>query len=1255
MPLHAFSGSHQLAWIGIALFLLGSCIALASTGRLIRLIAVSTIAEFGFALVSYGLGGIAGTTGALTALVYQIATHGLVAASAWWLIRATSSRSMAVLAGCGRRLPVPATLFGFGLFAAIGYSPFGGALGRSLVLAEAAGQGEWLLAAFVGLAAVVSAAYAVIVVQRIGFESPRHDLKPAGAPAFAVPLTLALAIAVAAMGLWPGHVTSWTASLLGAIAPEAELAPTAWPRLVLVPWVGAFALHALRRFTTHDRNLGAVLLAGATAALAWTTPEIDPTSRIFALMIVAMVFAITLYSLGYMANKAHDGRYWFFLFLMTGSLLGLTTARDFGAFLSFWELMTWSSYLLVIHKQSEKALKAGLVYFLMCVTGAQAMHYGILLLHAESGGLDFSAVAAHANLIAPAAGALILACFLIGFAVKSAFVPVHQWLPGAYDAAPSPVAALLSGLVTKAGVFGLFKVFYVVFGAAAVARFSVSGVSLETVIVVLGCATLLYGEVMAFLEPEAKRMLAYSSLAQIGEIAAILGLGTSLAATAGLLHATNHAAMKGLLFLAVGALILRSGKTRIADFAGLGRAMPVTAGCAVLAVLALMGLPPFSGFVSKFLLVYAAAQAGQMAVAAVILVGGLIGCFYYLRLARLLFFRPYEGPALTEAPASMLTAMLMLAAAIIAGGIAPQFQLDLIAPAVAEMVARGGMVATEVPAVVLSWSPEAAIATLGAVAVLLIGRKSAVWSGRLAVGVLLATAGVIVLHATAYDHLSFWFALLVTVVGAGNMAYSTGYLAHGHARPRFYASFGLMIAGLIGLAGSRDAFGFFGFWELMSSWPLYFAIIHEETEDARREGFKYFIFNTVGASLIFPALAMLGVRAGSLDIAAIGRAILAAPMAATAPALALILLGFVMKAAQLPVRIDYQMHPATAPTPVSGYISAVLLKCSLFAILKLGAVVGGAALFARVATVGGTPLPMYVAAVIGGATILYSGAMAAVQTGLKRLLIYSTVSQLGYILLGISLSTDLGIAGGLMHLANHMMLKNTLFLGAGCILAQCHTASLDTLGGLGRRMPLTFGLFLFAGLSLAGLPPLNGFSSKWVIFQACFQSGHPLLGISAMVGSLLTLATILKFVHAAFLGTPSEAASEAREAPWVMLLPMGAMVAASIIVGIFPGLLLVPVAAIEAELGLAPVAASLFGGLPGADGWHPAVITLLFLALAAAANLYLRPRHGRRTVVATRLHTCGVIDIPVAHIGASHLFESADKAIRLVLQSKRGS
>jgi len=338
---------------------------------------------------------------------------------------------------------------------------------------------------------------------------------------------------------------------------------------------------------------------------------------------------------------------------------------------------------------------------------------------------------------------------------------------------------------------------------------------------------------------------------------------------------------------------------------------------------------------------------------------------------------------------------------------------------------------------------------------------------------------------------------------------------------------------------------------------------------------------------------------------------------------------------------------------VSGYISSVLLKSGPYGVLKLFALLGGAVFFERLGVVANMPGLMYAVAVIGGVTLLYAGAMAVVQSGIKRLLIYSTVCQLGYVTMALALGTTLGVAGGLMHFVNHMMLKDLLFLCAGCIMVSSHATTLDQLGGLGRKMPITFGIFLFAGLSLAGVPPLNGFSSKWLIYQAAFGSGHYVLGIFALVASLFTLAAVLKFAHAAFMGAPGAAAEHAHEAPAIMLVPMAVLAAGCFAVGMMPGLLLVPIAAIQQQLGIVPVAVTWSGALPGTGGWHPGVLSVTVLVLAAIVSFYLRSGRGSAAVIRSPIHMCGVADIPpgALHVGASNLFETPDAVIRGALHA----
>ncbi len=1251
-------GIPLLAWSGTLILLAGEIMALLHLRNLSKLLFFSTLAEVGYVILGFGLDNASGETGALMHLGLQTVMRLLTLLSAAYLIKRTGSGDLDKLAGSGSRMPLASLLFGFGLFSVMGLSPFKGSFSKFLILYGAMEQGEWAIAAVATLATILASVYYIIVIQRVCLEPDNN------APHVSMPLTKLLMprwiilLLLTAITIWLSLMPEPLLHLAEHYATASVKTPvpnfeTPWHYWVILPYVGGFVLYGLGRINATLRDRMAVVIALATLYLVWQHNSADGLSHLFSVLFAGLIAVAVIYSQAYMRDDKHANRYYFFLFLMAGSLIGVTSAPDFGNFYLFWELMTWSSYFLVVHERTPQALKAGRKYFLMCCTGAYIMHFGILVCHTRFGSFDMAVIASQASHLTPGFAAIIGICFLIGLGVKAGLWPMHGWLPDAHPVAPSSISALMSGILTKAGVFGLIKILFIVLGASLTGQLLNLGThpAFGIVLTTLGCMTVIYGEVMALREDNLKRILAFSTLAQVGEILAMIGLMTSLSVASALLHVMNHAIFKNLLFLAAGGLIARAAGKKLSDIAGLGRVMPFTALCFAIGALAVMGLPPFSGFFSKFMMIYAAVKADAVAVAILFLAGSVLGAIYYLRIVRVLFFSPWQGENVEDAPMAMRVATGVLAGLVVLGGLFPDYGLQYWVRPVIEQIAGPQQWAVPVlPTLNLAWSPAALVAIVGAVITFVVGKRMPHHAGLMATGVMALTLATVLMDAGRYDLLSWWFATLIAGVGVLNLCYAIGYMDHAHSQHRFFFFFVFMIGGLLGVTASQDLFNFFAFWEIMSSWTLYFVIIHDESKPALREGFKYFIFNFIGATCMFLGVAMLCARSDGFGFDAILLASRTMPLPWLGSGLLLVLTGLIMKAAQLPWRIDYQMHPPTAPTPVSGYISAVLLKSGIYGVLKLFALGGAGLLFARFGELGSTNVLMYAIALIATVTLLYAGAMALIQNGIKRLLIYSTVSQLGYILLGLALTTPEGIAGGLMHLVNHMLLKDILFLAAGCILAQVHVSSLDELGGLGRKMPLTFGLFLFAGLSLSGIPPLNGFASKWLIYQAAFQSGHYLLGLSAMMSSLFTLAAVLKFAHAAFMGTPSPHLEKVHEVPLSMLLPMGMLSLAAVVVSVVPGVLLVPISRLMAQAGLGDIAVSWTGPLPGTGGWQP--LTLWWLVGIVSVAGWLFYRLSNRKAHSIHLHQGGVADITPtqAHVPASALYPAPERFIRQVLR-----
>jgi multicomponent Na+:H+ antiporter subunit D len=359
------------------------------------------------------------------------------------------------------------------------------------------------------------------------------------------------------------------------------------------------------------------------------------------------------------------------------------------------------------------------------------------------------------------------------------------------------------------------------------------------------------------------------------------------------------------------------------------------------------------------------------------------------------------------------------------------------------------------------------------------------------------------------DTLSFFFGLVFAFCFLLIIVYSLGYVSHGHARARYYALILLTEGAMLGVVMSASLVGFLIFFELMTV-GAYLLVIHEEDEVAMFAGAKFLFMSLAAGLAIFFGLVAVHYLAGRTDFVA-GGYLSNSPLALYA--LFAFLLGFGVKAGMFPVHIWLpDAHPA-APAPVSAMLSGCSIKTGAYGLIRVFHDVYGTDLV-RELTFDRILLALAVV------TILLGSALALQQDHLKRRLAYSSVAQIGYILLGISLLTERAMLGALFHVFSHALMKGTLFLCAGAVIVQSGKKYISQMKGIGYQMPLTMFSFALAALTIVGIPPFNAFISKWHLALASLESGRAVLVAVLMASSLLNALYYFPVVISAF--TPVE-------------------------------------------------------------------------------------------------------------------------------------
>lgn len=454
--------------------------------------------------------------------------------------------------------------------------------------------------------------------------------------------------------------------LIGFFKPLAkEKARTAFTLLMLI----VSALSIIPILTESSLSLTLFTLSDSLPV----TLHSDGVGKFFAVLIAVVWTLAGAYSFEYMAHEEHLNRFYGFYVSTMGVLFALCFSGTIVTYYMFYEMMSLLSVPLVMHTMSKEAVAAGVKFLIYSVVGASLVLLGVFLVSpfvnsfsfAPSGVINTDAIRGHETRVLVASMLMI-----VGFGTKAGMFPLHGWLPTAHPAAPSPASAVLSGIITKTGVLGMIRLLFFFIG-----KRTLEGTWVQTAFMSLTLFTIFMGSLLAFKEKLLKKRLAYSSVSQVSYI--LFGLSTlhPIGVIGAMLHIAAHSLIKDTLFMSAGAIILKTGKTKVSELKGIGKQMPAVMWCFTLTSVGLIGIPPCLGFVSKWYLAQGALSLSSVSplfnylAPAILLISALLTAGYLLPISingffpgrdeegKLLFFEKCEPTFVMLIPMAILTAL----------------------------------------------------------------------------------------------------------------------------------------------------------------------------------------------------------------------------------------------------------------------------------------------------------------------------------------------------------------------------------------------------------------------------------------------------------------------------------------------------------------------------------------------------------------------------------------------------------------------
>jgi formate hydrogenlyase subunit 3/multisubunit Na+/H+ antiporter MnhD subunit len=796
--------------------------------------------------------------------------------------------------------------------------------------------------------------------------------------------------------------------------------------------------------------------------------------------------------------KGNYGALLLYLILVMG-IDGMVMTRDLFNLFVFLEIVSIATYGLLGLERTPAAMAAAFKYIMATVIASTLFLLGTVLLYYVTGTLNIDAlIEGRAEITGPiATTALVMVLACLILELKP--FPANGWGLDVYETAPSGVASMVSVGVSAGVFFALWKLLPLFEEQLAI-------------IAVSGGITFLFSNLIGLKQTKVQRLLGYSSISQMGLMMLALALLTEIGATASIPLVigglfVNHLLAKAGLFWLAGVLRQDDVDARTSLS---GR--PLLLGLLALFMVAIAGLPPFPGFWAKWELVMQLTSSGKLPWIAVILTGSLLEAAYmfnwFVRALRPSEERAGAGPDTVALLPVYGVALLLAGAGYLAARLSGAASLWIFAP-----------LAVGVVLYALDRLPGRVKGVLMLLAVALTGA----WLVESAVGI------------------AWLFAVLLL---AGSVVIAAASLYREDQRPGYYPMLAVLLISIPALLRSSTSLEFFFSWEIIT---LASCFLIAKGRGAGPHVLTFLLFSLVSAFFLLAGFAGIAALSGTTSLTAL---VTSGPDATIA--FVLLAIGFLIKAGAIGVHVWLPGAYTEADDDFTAMLSAVVSKVAIFGLLT------GTYLAIR------SEAALEIAhgmAWVGMLTTIVGALLALRQTDFKRLLAFSSMSQLGYIVTAIALMSHLGWVTALYLVANHMMVKGILFLAVAGIILRTGTRDFAGTGGLARAMPVTFILVVVALISMSGLPPLMGFGGKWLLLSAMADKGWNFLAIAGLIATFLGFLYMIRLVAGLFFGVRPAGQADVREVPLALIVPQVLLIVGILVLSFYPKLLMDPVSA----------------------------------------------------------------------------------------------